>query len=82
MTSLLDERIRRNPPRTQEDCIRIAVGHSLAALGETHYPMRACLGIARGLFGEAWDGASGKQKMKWFKATVAEYKRATGKNCT
>lgn len=80
MIDLLSERIRRLPPRSQEDCIALAVRQSLAALGETHHPMRACLGIARGLFGEAWDGASGAQKMRWLQMTADEYRRATAKN--
>lgn len=54
MNDILAAKIRRSPPLTQEDCIRLAVRHALAAVGpvEDEYVRAAAKGIARGLFKE------------------------------
>ncbi len=77
---LLEERIRRDPPRTQREGIRLGVRQSIA----THGPMpleyvgAAVKGIVQGLFGEAYDAADEEQRARWLAVCDEEYRRAIG----
>lgn len=80
MTSILDARLRRNPPRTQEDIAYFTVRQSLAAYGEYvgYWRIRgACYGMAKGLFGEAWETAPKAQKLSWYRMMLDQYQIAT-----
>lgn len=82
MNNILKHHIRKNPPRSQEDCVAFAVRYSLAAYGEmTDDAMRkaACHGIAGGLFGPAWTAADLPQKLRWYKMAKRQYEIATAR---
>lgn len=74
-------RAARTSFRTQEDCIRFAVQTSIATLGPVYQDdetMRAAVGIATGLFGDAFDQASPVQQQRWVDVCHYEYRKAVG----
>jgi hypothetical protein len=78
--SLRKERIRRNPPETQQDCVAFTVRQYLAECGEMtgYWRIRGvCHGLAKGLFGEAWDTAPKAQKLEWYRMALEQYRHAT-----
>ncbi len=70
---LAEERLRRQGPQTQEECCRIAALLAIAALGAlSPEVMRAsAIGLAEGLFGEAFQKAGAKQREKWIAMAAA-----------
>jgi hypothetical protein len=67
-------------PRTQDECVAIAVRQSIASYGEMPENLRAaaCRGIAKGLFGPAYAAADLPQRLCWFKMAKREYALAAG----
>ena len=82
MNDILNRQITKQRPRTQEDCVAIAVRQSLASYGEMPEDLRAaaCHGIAKGLFGPAYAAADLPQRVKWFKMAKREYHRCAQTN--
>lgn len=80
MTNLLEARIRRDPPRSQREAIRLAVRRSVATLGPMPPDLIAgsVLGIVKGLFGDAYDAATDEQRALWLAMCDEEYRAAVG----
>ena len=78
MNDILESRIRKYPPRTQEECVALAVRQSIAALGPAPSSLItiAARGIAEGLFGQAFDDADCDQRAAWVEMCEREYRRA------
>jgi hypothetical protein len=79
MSELLSARIRKSPPRTQEDACLLAAQESIAALGpaKTVRDIRyAALGMARGMFGEAYKSTSRRQRKIWVNMCETAYRIA------
>lgn len=76
MSDILAAKIRRSPPLTQEDCIRLAVRHALAAVGPVgeKYVRSAAKGLARGLFREFMDVESTERKEALIDMCEREYR--------
>lgn len=78
VTAALKEQIRRNPPKTQEDCCAVAARQSIAAFGpaEPHLVKATARELAKGLFGPAFEKADEAQKEFWVAMCEKEYRRA------
>ena len=76
VNDLLAARIRRNPPQTQQEVCRLTARQSLAALGPSQYIRGTAIGLARGLFGEAYENASAGQRLTWVRMCEAAYREA------
>lgn len=78
MSNVLTAMMKRNPPQTQEDCVRIAVRHALASMGpvEDRFIGSAARGLANGLFGPAFEAASEDQQTIWIEMCEREYRAA------
>jgi hypothetical protein len=76
--SLLEHLIRRNPPRSQQAGLRLGVRQSLASIGPVDMAdiPHAATGIAKGLFGSAWDAADEDQRFEWRRMAIVEYRGA------
>jgi hypothetical protein len=79
-SSLLDHQIRKRLPRTQEDCVAIAVRQSLARFGRLDADLvsAACYGMVKGLFGPAFLRADLHQRLKWFRMAKRQYSKLAG----
>ena len=80
VTDILEARMRKSPPSTQEDIIDIAVRQAIATLGviPDYLVKGACLGLTMGLFGEAWDKADGVTRLRWYRRVTRRYRQAAG----
>lgn len=78
---LLNARVRRAPPQTQEECCRLAARQSIATIGPVHDDKGirgAAIGLAAGLFGDAFDDADEDQQTKWIDMCERAYRDALG----
>lgn len=77
---ILEAQLRRRLPQTQEECLVITVKQSMAAHGLLTEPDvidAACLGMVKGLFGEAYDSADQDQRDRWHQMAKEQYHRIT-----
>lgn len=80
MASFLEERLRRNPLKSQREAIALACRQSIATLGPMPRELvaSAVLGLVSGLFGDAYDVATNEQRSMWLAVCDEEYRRAVG----
>lgn len=79
MTDILSERIKRDPPQTQEAACLLAARQSIATLGPANGDgaIRAIArGMAEGLFGEAFVSADRRQRVLWINMCERAYRAA------
>lgn len=72
------EMIKVYQPETQNEYCEIAARASIAEHGvmPEHLIRSAAIGLARGLFGEAYQDAPPRQRRKWIDMAEREYRRA------
>ena len=79
MNDILMARIKRNPPRSQEDCCRLAVRDALArdgaVSGDLMIRTTSCA-LAMGLFGPAFMESDEYQRKRWVDMMEREYRAA------
>lgn len=75
------EVMRAHPPETQNECCEIAAHIAIAQAGIVpEYLIRsASIGLARGLFGDAYKAATQHQRRKWIDMAEREYRRVAGR---
>ena len=80
VSDILEARMRKSLPSTQDDAIRYAVRQAIATLGvmPDYLVKGACLGLTMGLFGEAWDKADGATRLRWYRRVTRRYRQAVG----
>ena len=78
MDSLLERHIAKRPLTSQREACALTVRQSLAALGpcEPSIVRQVSVALAKGLFGEAFDGASDDQRRQWIDLMESEYRAA------
>jgi hypothetical protein len=79
VNDLLNHRIRRAPPQTQQECCQLAARQSIATLGPVHDEegiRGTAIGLAAGLFGDAFDNADAKQQAAWIDMCEQAYRAA------
>lgn len=76
----LKAKIKRDMPTTQEECCLLGARQAIATLGpvDEEHIRAAARGLAAGLFGPAFDTATGDQAMKWIDMCERAYRQALG----
>lgn len=81
LTTILGETIRRNPIRSQREACSVAARRAIAALG----PCRSdgeirdvCIGLASGLFADAYNDAPPEEQDRLIALMEEEYRKCLG----
>lgn len=72
---ILGEMIRRNPLRSQQEACAVAARRAIAALGPADAIRDACIGLASGLFGEAYADAPDSEQDRMISMMEQEYRK-------
>lgn len=81
LTTILGETIRRNPLRSQREACNVAARRSIAALGPVHSDgeiLDTCIGLASGLFSNAYTDASFEEQGRLIALMEEEYRKCLG----
>ncbi len=77
-TEILGRIIRRSPIRSQREACTVAARRAIAAFGPQRSDDKirdACIGLASGLFGEAYADASNDEQDRLIALVEEEYRR-------
>ncbi len=79
---ILGEMVRRNPFRSQREACTVAARRSIAAFGpaDTDAAIHStCVGLAAGLFGDAYSSADADERARMVAMMEEEYRACRGK---